>query len=131
MNRRILFAGLFGALITPLVATSLLPLLSGCGEGRFPVCQTNADCQQRDAGKQSHVCVSLRCVECHYDSDCAAGSICGGTGTCNALDPRRDDEGDGGHVETKSWDPMNWNECAATCKDQDCVSICDRRFHAK
>ena len=134
MNRRLLFAGLLGALGTPLAAATLAPLaslLGGCGEGRFPVCHTDADCQQRDAGpKLGNVCVSLRCVECHYDSDCAVGRICSGTGTCTSLDPRRDEGGDGG-VETRSWDPMNWNECAAACKDQDCVSGCDRRFHAK
>ncbi len=134
MNRRLLFAGLFGALVTPLTAASLAsfgPLLGGCGEGRFPVCHTDGDCQQRDGGKLGNVCVSLRCVECHYDSDCAPGSICGNTGTCHALDPRSNEEGDGGHVEPSSWDPMNWNECAAACKDQDCVGACDRRFHVK
>lgn len=136
MNRRFLFAGLLGALVTPLTAVSLTgsaSLLGGCVEGRYPVCHVDADCQQRDAGKQSQACVNLRCVECHYDADCAAGSICNSTGICDALDhrPAPEGEGDGGAVETKSWDPMNWNECAAACKDQDCVGACDRRFHAK
>ena len=128
MNRRLLLAGLLGALVVPLAA--FLTGATGCGEGRFPACHADADCQQRDAGKQSHVCVSLRCVECHYDSDCAPGSVCSGTGTCDSLD-QRPPEGDSGLVEAKSWDPMSWKECAATCKDQDCVSVCDRRFHAK
>jgi hypothetical protein len=134
MKRRLLLAGLLTALVTPLAvasSASLLPLLSGCGEGRFPVCQTNADCQQRDAGKLGNVCFNLRCVECHYDSDCAAGNVCNGTGTCSALDSRPREEGDGGPAETRSWDPANWNECAAGCKDHDCVGACDRRFHAK
>jgi hypothetical protein len=137
MNRRLLFAGLFGALVTPLTAASLagvvpvVSLLGGCVEGRFPVCHTDADCQQRDAGPLSVACVNLRCVECRHDVDCAAGSICTATGTCDALDHRPAVEGDGGSAETRSWDPMNWNECAAACKDQDCVGACDRRFHAK
>ena len=136
MNRRLLLAGLLGALMIPLAAASLVAtvtLVAGCGEGRFPVCRSNADCQQRDAGKLSTVCVSLRCVECQYDSDCAAGSVCGRAGTCSSLDqrPREEGEGDSGVVEPKSWDPMNWKECAAACKDQDCVSACDVRFHAK
>jgi hypothetical protein len=133
MNGRLLLAVM---LVTPLAVASsagLLSLLTGCGEGRFPVCHTDADCQQRDAGKLGNVCVSLRCVECHYDSDCAAGSFCGSTGTCSQLDhpPHDHDGADAGSGEAKSWDPMNWNECAATCKDQDCVGACDRRFHAK
>lgn len=136
MNRRLLFAGLIGALVTPLTAVSLtgfVALLGGCVEGRYPVCHTDGDCQQRDAGTQSNACVNLRCVECRHDADCAAGSICTGTGTCDALDhrPALDGESDAGPVETKSWDPTSWNECAAACKDQDCVGACDRRFHAK
>jgi hypothetical protein len=133
MNRRLLFAGLLGALVTPLTAASLtgFSLLGGCVEGQYPVCHTDGDCQQRDAGPHSRACVNLRCVECRHDADCAAGSICTGTGTCDALDHHRAVESDAGSVETKSWDPMNWNECAAGCKDQDCVAGCDRRFHAK
>ena len=124
--------------MTPLTAVSLtgsVSLLGGCVEGRYPVCHSDGDCQMRDAGKQSQLCVNLRCVECRHDADCAVGSICTSTGTCDALDHRpatgREGEGDGGAVETKSWDPMNWNECAAACKDQECVGACDRRFHAK
>lgn len=131
MNRRILFAGLLAALVTPLAVASLSSVLAGCGEGRFPVCRTNADCQERDAGKGGNVCFSLRCVECRYDSDCAVGSVCGGAGTCSVLDPGRLEEGDGGLVEVRSWDPNNWKECAQACKDQDCISTCDRRFHTK
>ena len=104
---------------------------SGCGEGRFPVCHTNAECQQRDAGTGANVCFSLRCVECRYDSDCAPGRVCGGTGTCSALDRAREGEGDGGSGEIRSWDPTNWKECAQTCKDQECIVACDRRFHTK
>ena len=128
MNRRLLLAGLLGAFLIPLAV--VLTVVTGCGEGRFPVCHTDADCQLRDAGKLSNVCVSLRCVECHYDSDCAPGSVCSGTGTCNSLE-QRPREDDGGLVETKSWDPMSWKECAAAGKDQDCVSACDARFHVK
>jgi len=131
MNRRLLFAGLLGALVTTSAVASMSAGLAGCSEGRFPVCHTDADCQQRDAGKSGNVCFSLRCVECRYDSDCAPGSICSSsTGTCSALDQRRD-EGDGGPGELRSWDPNNWKECAQGCKDQECIGACDRRFHAK
>ena len=129
MNRCLLLAGLLSALLLPLAG--LLTVLAGCGEGRFPVCHTDGDCQQRDTGKQSHVCVSLRCVECHYDSDCSPGSVCSSTGTCASLDQRPREDDDGGVIEARSWDPMSWKECAASCKDQDCVSACDTRFHVK
>jgi hypothetical protein len=131
MNRRLLFAGLLGALLTPLAAASITSLLTGCGEGRFPVCHTNADCQERDAGKLGNVCVSLRCVACRYDADCAPGSICSANGTCDALDKPRPEDTDGGPGEIRSWDPTNWNECASGCTDQACISTCDRRFHTK
>lgn len=128
MKRRLVFAGLLGALALPL--SGAVTLVTGCGEGRFPVCHTDADCHLRDAGKQSQVCVSLRCVECHYDSDCAPGSVCNATGTCSSLDQRPPDDGDAASA-APTWDPMSWKECAAACKDQDCVSACDGRFHAK
>lgn len=86
MNRRLLSAGLLGAIA--IAVASISAGLAGCSEGRFPVCHTNADCQPRDAG-------------------------------------------DGGPGELRSWDPNTWNECAQICKDQDCISACDRRFHAK
>lgn len=131
MNRRLLFAGLLGALLTPFAAASSTSLLTGCSEGRFPVCHSNADCQERDAGKLGNVCVSLRCVACRYDADCAPGSICSANGTCDALDRPHAEEADGGPGEIRSWDPNNWNECAGACKDQACISACDRRFHSK
>lgn len=132
MNRRLLFAGLLGALLTPLAAASITSLLAGCGEGRFPVCHTNADCQERDAGKLGNVCVNLRCVACRYDADCAAGSICSANGTCDILAEPRHEEADGGAAgEIRGWDPTSWNECAKSCQDQACISTCDRRFHTK
>ena len=131
MNRGRLFAGLIGALVTSIAVASTCAGLAGCSEGRFPVCHTNADCQQRDAGNSANVCFSLRCVECRYDSDCAPGSVCGATGTCSTLDQRPHDEGDGGPGESRSWDPNNWKECAEACKDKECLGSCDRRFHVK
>lgn len=132
MNRRLLFAGLLGALLTPLAAASTTSLLTGCGEGRFPVCHTNADCQERDAGKLGNVCVNLRCVACRYDADCAPGSICSNNGTCDVIGEAQHEEAEGGTAgEIRSWDPTNWNECAKTCQDQACISTCDRRFHTK
>ncbi len=97
---------------------------AGC-EGRFPVCKDNAECAQRDAGagKSAGVCFNLRCVECRYDTDCAAGKHCGGGNTCEGLEPGAvHEEG------TDGWDPNNWQECAKRCKDQACLETCDKRF---
>jgi hypothetical protein len=27
-----------------------------------------------------------------------------------------------------TWDPKDWNECAKTCKDPECLKVCDQRF---
>lgn len=129
MTRPLLFAGLLGALAAALALSGAL--LGGCGEGRFPVCKSNADCQQRDAGPNGKICFDLRCVACRYDSDCAPGSVCSAAGTCSALDRKPGEDPDGGAAELRSWDPNTWNECAAGCKDQACLSACDRRFYTK
>jgi hypothetical protein len=129
---RKLFAALsLGALGTA-IALSAAPLVAGCS-GRFPTCQTNADCQGRDGGKLGNVCYNLRCVECHYDSDCALGQVCTPVGACSSIDSRQKDleqkeegTGDGGLTE-----PVTWDECAQRCKEQGCVEECDRKFHPK
>jgi hypothetical protein len=70
---------------TSLVAAALAALAIGavgasaCGnanDGRFPVCKTNADCTEADAGTQATICFNLRCVQCHYDTDCKPGQFC-------------------------------------------------------
>lgn len=71
------------------VALALLGL--ACSEGRFPVCKSDAECQ--DAGK-GNVCFDLRCVECRYDTDCKPGSVCGPAQTCSSLGKPEAPEGD-------------------------------------
>lgn len=112
---------------TCLVAASLL--LLGCGEGRFPVCHSNADCQGRDAGATGAVCYNLRCVECRYDTDCPAGKICTSSSTCTGLGQSGTKEGE--KDDSPAWEPANWDECAKSCKDQACLNQCDARFHPK
>jgi 1-acyl-sn-glycerol-3-phosphate acyltransferase len=121
----IAFATLLGA---PLLAVG-----ASCDEARYAACRTNADCQERDGGKFGNVCVNLRCLECHYDTDCPGGSVCSSRGTCDNIASKSagDDEDGGRKVEIPGWDPTSWDECAKTCKDPDCVSVCDRRFHTK
>nr|AYM54536.1 hypothetical protein [Racemicystis crocea] len=116
-------------LLTPTLFFSALAcvaaLAAGCREGRLPVCETNADCAERDAGKLGNVCYNLRCVECRYDSDCPAGQVCGVANTCDALQsPAATTDKD----EERGWDPNNWDECAQRCKDAACISDCDHRF---
>ncbi len=110
---------LLAAPVAPIAVT-----LAGCEEGRFPVCRTNADCAERDAGKLGNVCFDLRCVECQYDTDCPSGKICGTTKTCEGLGPSPAASDD----TPKAWDPKDWNECAKGCKDPACIQVCDQRF---
>jgi hypothetical protein len=67
---------------TSFVCGALALLGLACSEGRFPVCKSDAECQ--DAGK-GNVCFDLRCVECRYDTDCKPGSVCGQAQTCSSI----------------------------------------------
>jgi hypothetical protein len=81
MISRTSLASAFGAFL--LLA---LALHSGCSEGRFPVCKTNADCEARDAGPDANnICFAQRCVECRYDTDCPVGSVCTSSQSCDSI----------------------------------------------
>ena len=66
---------------------------TACTGSRFGGCHSNDDCKSdpdADAGPDVHthaVCFDFRCVECHYDGDCADGKVCNRTlSRCMSLD---------------------------------------------
>lgn len=87
---------------------ALALLAAGCDTplAKYAACETDADCKVQDGGKA--VCWSLRCVECHYDTDCEAGKICGGGNTCESLDTRTPEQ----PIEPAK----TLEECAKRCK---------------
>jgi hypothetical protein len=106
----------------------LVGLAGGCADGRFPVCKSNADCAAREGSPGGKVCFNLKCVECQYDSDCAAGRACNrNLSTCESILG-----GEAASEEPKepqtSWEPANWDECAKRCKEQACLKDCDARY---
>lgn len=106
---------LLGAVLT-------LGLVSlGCLPGRYASCQTDDDCSGRqDGGKL--VCYNLRCVECHYDSDCGDGKHCGTANTCESLDSRTPE------AEAPP-PPKSLEECAKRCKgNAACGDSCREMF---
>jgi Cys-rich repeat protein len=116
--------------LSVLSLTALAALAGACSGGRFPVCKSNADCAAQNSGSPGgKVCFNLKCVECQYDSDCAAGKVCNrNLSTCESLGgatPAADEEG---KESRTSWEPANWDECAKSCKEQACLSQCDARF---
>lgn len=108
---------------------TLTLIFAACGtprdEGRFPVCKSNADCQEDDASV-GRVCWNLRCVECRYDTDCVAGSYCSEAQQCRALSPAIVED-----TGPKGWEPSNVDECMKACKDRECVDVCSTRFPEK
>jgi hypothetical protein len=75
-------------LFLPLLA-ALLGVLSASCDTRFGgSCKTNADCGKAPDGGQAAICYNLRCLECHYDNDCAPGSVCNAGGQCSRIDDR-------------------------------------------
>lgn len=97
----------------------------GCGsEPRFPICHTNDDCKSRDAGVFGPICYDLRCVECAYDSDCAAGSICNRSQACDPIVAARPS----GTVPAPAatWSGT-FEQCAAQCMDEPCVRACNEK----
>ena len=115
---------------TTLAAAALVLQLAaafGCEAGRFPVCQSNGDCAEREAGPQAAVCYNLKCVQCRYDTDCDAGA-CNSSNECEQLVlAGHQDSADAGDVP-KGWEFGNWDQCAAQCKDKACIKECDQKF---
>lgn len=105
-------------------AGSALPACDLLGGTRFPVCHSNADCAD-DKGGAGAVCFNLRCVECRYDVDCPGGKTCSSLNECVAISSSAPESEDAGAVK---WDPANWEECAADCKDEACLQKCNERF---
>ena len=98
-------------------------MLGGCDGGhRFPVCRSDSDCAANEAAP---ICFDLRCVRCRYDTDCQDGQICSPASECVGLSskPRSTDE-----AGAPGWDPSNWQECAAACKEEACLERCSERF---
>jgi hypothetical protein len=117
---RAALAGLALALTTAVAVGLAAP---GCLEGRFPTCKDNEECQKKTDGG-APVCYDLRCVECHYDVDCAPGKACNNNNVCEGLGTGDVDAGE----PSSKWESGNWDDCARDCKDPDCVKSCDAKF---
>lgn len=99
---------------------------ASCEGGRFPVCKSSEECAARGPGSGGKVCYNLKCVQCRYDTDCERGNVCNPHNECVSIGvPGGDPEETNAAV---SWEPSNWDECAARCKEKDCVHACDQRF---
>jgi hypothetical protein len=111
MLRKVLLLALLGFVGT--VSASCLP-------GRYASCNTDNDCPSIDGGKL--VCFNLRCVECHYDGDCAPGNLCSANNTCQVLH-KPDKEEELGPPAT------SLEECAKRCKgNPSCGDACRDQF---
>src|SRR4051812_40617498 len=66
-----LFAGAFVAVT-----------VAACLPGRLPTCKTDDECKSHGKAK---ICLNMRCVECHYDDNCASGQVCSPTGQCQGI----------------------------------------------
>jgi hypothetical protein len=95
---------------------------TGCPPSRYASCQTDDECNGRGADAGKLICYNLRCVECHYDSDCSDGRVCASTNVCESLSSRTE-EADAG-PPAKSLE-----ECAKRCKgDVACGGACRDQF---
>ena len=113
------------AVIGAAIALALGALAAACNGGqRFPVCRSNAECVEREAG--AAVCFNLKCVECRYDTDCQAGQVCSATHACQGIsDHARSPEVDAGPIR---WEESTWGECAEKCKEPSCLKKCSEKF---
>jgi hypothetical protein len=111
------------AALSALALTALLTLGGAACDSmlaKFAGCQTDADCPVPDGGKL--VCYNLRCVECHYDADCADGRVCGSHNTCESLDARNPEQ-------ESAPPPATLEECAKRCKgNSSCGDSCRYLF---
>lgn len=90
----------------------------GLPEDRLMSCKSNDDCKSQDPKKPA--CANLRCVECQYDEDCAAG-LCTDNQcktffkSAGATDP--EDQ------------PKNLDACLSRCNDdQACFNQCNEKW---
>jgi len=122
MNRKALIRGVL-ALVLPGALALLVVTAAGCPNGiRLSPCQNDNDCPGRDGGHA--VCYDLRCVDCHYDSDCPEGTVCSGKYTCDSIDTRAPEK-----EKPAAEAPKTLEECAKRCKgDQACAADCRDRF---
>ena len=105
-----------------LFALSLAVLGLACDglTAKFAACQTDGDCPTPDGGKL--VCFNQRCLECHYDSDCPEGKVCGTANTCESLDSRTPEN-------EPLPPPETLEECAKRCKgNSSCGDSCRYLF---
>jgi hypothetical protein len=98
----------------------LVPSGMGCLPAGYASCKTDNECPERDGGKL--VCYNLRCVECHYDTDCADGALCNSKNTCDFKTK----------VDTENEPPpppKSLEECAKRCKgNEGCGASCRDQF---
>jgi hypothetical protein len=107
-------------LFAAVLGLALLQL--GCPPGRYASCQTDADCAGREPDAGKLICYNLRCLECHYDSDCGDGRHCGSTGVCESLDSRTP----AGELPPPA---KTLEECAKRCKgNPSCGDSCREQF---
>jgi hypothetical protein len=108
-------------LVLGAVALFALSRAANCLPGtRVTSCEKDEECPVKDGGRM--VCYNRRCVECHYDADCAEGMICGGQNTCEALSSREKEP-------EPPPPPTSLEECAKRCKgNQACASACRDQF---
>ena len=99
---------------------ALAAATTGCLPAGYGACQNDDACPTRDGGKL--ICYNQRCVECQYDGQCAAGSICGSHNTCEALS----------HPDKEEPPPppaTSLEECAKRCKgNESCGAACRDQF---
>lgn len=75
--RAIVVAGMLVALVTA---------SNACRTSRFPTCETDEQCAEKDEGETKRFCVNVRCVECRGDNDCESGHVCNRrTNECDKL----------------------------------------------
>jgi hypothetical protein len=117
MTRTAFLSGAVLALALPLLAAACIPATLGGS------CQKDEDCSSKGGDGGPHpVCYNLRCVECHYDGDCAEGKVCNTANQCSGIDSRT--------PEPEALPPpTTLEECAKRCKSNPtCGDSCRQQF---
>jgi hypothetical protein len=63
-------------IVSSVLLVALLMMTATCRTSRFPTCETDAQCAEKDEGATKRYCVNVRCVECRTDGDCKPGHVC-------------------------------------------------------